>query len=67
MTETNGNGCDYIPGEPYRMLRDLDVRDKRNWVPNVRCKFYQFGFGHVGLNQGVGRGNTCSCMFSAKY
>ena len=36
------------------MLLELDARDKNNWVTRVRMKLYEFGFGFVWLNQGVG-------------
>ena len=43
-----------LPFKAYRMLHDLDARGKRNWASNVRCKLYEYGFGYVWLNQGVG-------------
>ena len=44
-----------LPRKAYKMLYDLDRRDKQNWASNIRCKLYQFGFGFVWLNQGVER------------
>ena len=38
----------------YNMLFQLDARGKKNWVTRVRLKLYEFGFGFVLLNQGVG-------------
>ena len=41
----------------YMMLYNLDARGKRNWVSNVRMQLFQYGFGFVWMNQGVGRVN----------
>lgn len=35
------------------MLLLLDARGKKNWVSNIRCKLYMFGFGYVWLNDDV--------------
>jgi len=45
--------ADRLPYKAYRMLFLMDEKGKRNWVSNVRCKLYQYGFGYVWLNQGV--------------
>eukprot|EP00745_Piridium_sociabile_P027160 TRINITY_DN43758_c0_g1_i1.p1 TRINITY_DN43758_c0_g1~~TRINITY_DN43758_c0_g1_i1.p1 ORF type:complete len:378 (+),score=6.98 TRINITY_DN43758_c0_g1_i1:45-1136(+) len=42
-----------LPRKAYGMLCSLDARDKRNWVSNIRCKLYMYGFGYVWENQGV--------------
>ena len=42
-----------LPFKSYRMLFELDSRGKTNWVSQVRCKLFQFGFGYVWVNQGV--------------
>ena len=39
------------------MLYNLDATGKRNWVSNVRMQLFQYGFGYVWMNQGVGRVN----------
>jgi hypothetical protein len=45
---------DRLPKKAYFMLRKLDDRGKVNWVTNVRLCLYQYGFGFVWVNQGVG-------------
>ena len=50
-------GEDRLPRKAYMMLYNLDVRGKRNWVSNVRMQLFQYGFGFVWMNQGVGRVN----------
>ena len=47
-------GSNRLPRKAYLMLFDLDSKEKKNWVSDVRCKLYQLGFGYVWLNQGVG-------------
>ena len=42
-----------LPHKAYAMLFNLDLKNKKNWVSDVRCKLYQCGFGFVWLNQGV--------------
>ena len=41
----------------YMMLYNLDSKGKRNWVSNVRMQLFQYGFGFVRMNPGVGRVN----------
>ena len=41
----------------YMMLYNLDSKGKRNWVSNVRMQLFQYGFGFVWMNPGVGRVN----------
>ena len=48
---------DRLPHKAYMMLNNLDARVKRNWVSNVRMQLFQYGFGFVWMNQGVGRVN----------
>ena len=48
-------GEDRLPHKAYMMLYNLDARGKRNWVSNVRMQLFQYGFGFVWMNQGVGR------------
>jgi hypothetical protein len=43
-----------LPKKAYVMLRKLDERGKVTWVTNVRKCLFQYGFGFVWLNQGVG-------------
>ena len=43
-----------LPYKDYNMLLEFDARGKNNWVTRVRMKLYEFGFGFVWLNQGVG-------------
>ena len=50
-------GEDRLPHKAYMMLYNLDARGKRNWVSNVRMQLFQYGFGFVWMNQGVGRVN----------
>ena len=50
-------GEDRLPHKAYMMLYNLDARGKRNWVSNVRMQMFQYGFGFVWMNQGVGRVN----------
>ena len=45
---------DRLPRKAYLMLYNLDVRGKRNWASNVRMQLFQYGFGFVWMNQGVG-------------
>jgi hypothetical protein len=45
---------DRLPIKAYLMLRKLDERGKITWVTNVRRCLYQYGFGFVWVNQGVG-------------
>ena len=42
-----------LPFKAYRMLFDLDVKGKKNWVTQIRTCLYEHGFGYVWLNQGV--------------
>ena len=50
-------GEDRLPHKAYMLLYNLDARGKRNWVSNVRMQLFQYGFGFVWMNQGVGRVN----------
>ena len=50
-------GEDRLPHKAYMMLYNLDARGKKNWVLNVRMQLFQYGFGFVWMNQGVGRVN----------
>ena len=43
-----------LPKKAYLMLYNLDARGKTTWAPNVRVCLFQYGFGYVWLNQGVG-------------
>jgi hypothetical protein len=43
-----------IPYKAYRMLYELDIRGKKNWVTDLLSCFYKHGFGEVWQNQGVG-------------
>ncbi|WP_419640662.1 hypothetical protein, partial [Thiolapillus sp.] len=45
---------DRLPRKAYLMLYNLDARGKRNWASNVRMQLFQYGFGFVWMNQGVG-------------
>jgi hypothetical protein len=45
---------DRLPKKAYVMLRNLDERGKSTWVTSVRLCLFQYGFGFVWLNQGVG-------------
>ena len=45
---------DRLLRKAYLMLCNLDARDKRNWASNVRIHLFQYGFGFVWMNQGVG-------------
>ena len=36
-----------LPSKAYRMLLKLDARGNKNWVSNVRCKLYLYGFGYI--------------------
>ena len=46
-------GQSRLPYRSYKMLLNLDNRGKNNWVSQVRLKLFQYGFGHVWVNQGV--------------
>ena len=52
-----------IPFRAYRMLFELDCRGKKNWVTDVRLCLYNYGFGYVRLNQGVGSVNEFIRIF----
>ena len=56
-------GEDRLPHKAYMMLHNLDARGKRNWVSNVRMQMFQYGFGFVWINQGVGRVNEFIRVF----
>jgi hypothetical protein len=43
-----------IPRKAYVMLYNLDERGKKNWASRIRQCLFQFGFGFVWINQGVG-------------
>ena len=45
---------DRLLRKAYLMLYNLDARGKRNWASNVRMHLFQYGFGFVWMNQGVG-------------
>ena len=45
------------------MLCNLDARGKRNWASNVRMQLFQYGFGFVWMNPGVGRVNEFIRVF----
>jgi hypothetical protein len=43
-----------LPKQAYKMLLNLDIKGKCNWVTQVRLLICQAGFGHVWIAQGVG-------------
>eukprot|EP00745_Piridium_sociabile_P006919 TRINITY_DN14433_c0_g1_i2.p1 TRINITY_DN14433_c0_g1~~TRINITY_DN14433_c0_g1_i2.p1 ORF type:complete len:494 (+),score=25.16 TRINITY_DN14433_c0_g1_i2:66-1484(+) len=43
-----------LPRRAYNMLHDLDSRGKENWATKIRLCLFEYGFGFVWLNQGVG-------------
>lgn len=42
-----------IPKKAYKMLYNLHCNNKKNWVSNIQCTLYRYGFGYVWENQGV--------------
>lgn len=46
-----------IPRKAYNMLYSLDDRGKENWVSKVRVCLFEYGYGFVWMNQGVGNVN----------
>ena len=46
--------ADRLPHKAYTTLYNLDERGKKNWVSNIKLCLFEYGFGHVWINQGVG-------------
>lgn len=44
---------DRIPFKAYKMLYNLHLSNKNNWVSSVCYTLYRYGFGYVWENQGV--------------
>ena len=46
-----------LPRKAYILLHEMDAKGKSNWVSNIRKCLFQYGFGYVWMNQGVGSVN----------
>eukprot|EP00745_Piridium_sociabile_P040693 TRINITY_DN7891_c0_g1_i1.p1 TRINITY_DN7891_c0_g1~~TRINITY_DN7891_c0_g1_i1.p1 ORF type:complete len:208 (+),score=5.68 TRINITY_DN7891_c0_g1_i1:260-883(+) len=42
-----------LPHKAYLTLLHLETRGKKNWATNVKLCLFEYGYGHVWLNQGV--------------
>ena len=58
--------CQRIPRKAYNMLVNLDEKGKITWVTNVRVCLFQYGFGFVWVNQGVGDVKSFLKMFKER-
>ena len=56
-------GEDRLPHKAYNMLMHLDARGKQTWVTKVKTCLFEYGYGHVWLNQGVGDIQMFICNF----
>ena len=48
---------DRLPKKAYLMLYNLDSRGKMTWATQIKSCLYNYGFGFVWMEQGVGRVN----------